>query len=175
MKGQSTNTVAKSVNQSGGEEIEGPTGSCSHVEFEGEVTSNGGATVEGNVTGDSLTGCVIGSTAIDVVTNASPAAPWKLKVQQPEENGQITAHLEPAPSSVLQFTVQAQAFGFSVATCDYSSSGIQGMGREGSSEVIEEGTSFRKQSGGSICGEDLHFSGTGTLTSNGNELTLDLT
>jgi hypothetical protein len=143
--------------------VQNPAGEmkCTGSTFEGTL---GGAqaaesgeeegTIEGEVSSDTLSGCTSNGVTADVKTNASAAHPWRLKVQK-EKGGQVKNHILPnAQQERLQFTVQIQAFGFSVATCTLGATSIQAMGSTQSSNGGIEGTNqfVLEASNSSECG-----------------------
>jgi hypothetical protein len=110
---------------------------CTAGTLAGTLNSSQAENLEGPITSDKFTGCESGLTE-DVSTNAA-AAKWSLQIQQPDANGQVTAHLVPSAGNSLSFTVQDQLFGSSVATCVYSGSTIQLMNTEQSDVFTVEG------------------------------------
>jgi hypothetical protein len=152
-KGQSTNQVATVQNPNG------TTFGCSSTIFAGrlgaaQVAESGEeATVEGEVTSDTLSGCAAGGVTADIKSNATAAHPWPVKVQK--NGGQITFHMFPnAQQTRIRFTVQWQAFGFSVATCTFGARSIQIMGSTQSNLGAVEGANQLEleESNSSECG-----------------------
>ncbi|HEY5053037.1 MAG TPA: hypothetical protein VII45_06470 [Solirubrobacterales bacterium] len=177
ISGESTNFKLVSENEAG---EEGTTGSveCASGKLTGVVTENGGSEVAINITGEVFSECKgpMGST-VDTTTNATAASPWRLRIQQPNEKGEITAHYSPAPGSTLQSIEQIQVLGFDVATCVYSGTTMQLTGSVGSNIFHIAGTRQRtRQSGNPLfCAKYLTLSGQGALKSSGNALVVDMT
>jgi hypothetical protein len=95
---------------------------CTGSTFEGKVENAQSETSTGIVTEDNLTGCTAKGVSADVKTNANAAGGgWQIHVQGAPSN---EIHIEPHTGQSITFTVQVQVFGFSAATCTYSSSGI---------------------------------------------------
>lgn len=133
---------------------------CTSSTFEGEVTADQGEAVKEKLTKSSLSGCTAFGLKADVSTNVSSEKPWTLEIQKPAENEHLTAHLVPSSGSELQFNVQVQLFGSSVATCDFTASSVQFAGEAGSNHLTIEGSNqLKKKSGSSTCGGE-----TGTLS-----------
>lgn len=143
IRGQSSNLVTTTN--------EGATISCTGSTFTGTVTNNQGETIQGSITSDTLSGCSTKGLTAHITTNASAANPWSLHVQQPEHQGegagqheQVTAHLKPASGKKIEFQVQVQFFGFSVAHCTFAThaadESIQLMGEAQSDTMSVEGS-----------------------------------
>jgi hypothetical protein len=128
--GQSSNLVTTTSNPTG--ELK-----CTGSEFQGTINAAQAVNIEGSVTKDVLSGCTANKVLAHVWTNASTEmereqrtmadeqeqkkdGPWTLQIQQPEASGHVVAHLLPHTGSKIEFTVQIQVFGFSVATCMYA-------------------------------------------------------
>jgi hypothetical protein len=132
LKGQSSNIVVKTQNPSG--ELK-----CTGAAFTGTLSNNQAETIEGEATSDTLTGCTANGITADATTNISASHPALLKAQAGGE-GKVSVTLSPnSQQTKLQFTVQLQVFGFSVATCVFGGTGAHHtVGVQTDTESAEE-------------------------------------
>jgi hypothetical protein len=98
-----------------------------------------------------------GSLVTHVTSNASAAAVWQFEAQQPEADGTLIAHLQPATGKELEYTAEVQMGGLTIATCTDASKGIQMTGREGEETLISALEPFAKKAGGVFCGLNSCF------------------
>jgi hypothetical protein len=122
-----------------GEKDEGAI-SCASTTFEGTL-NNQSSTLPGKILFGSQAGCTAKGVSTDIKSNLS-AEPlgWRWSIQQPEADGQVTAHITPDPAGTIRFTSQVQIFGASVATCVFEATSIQLMGNEHSDTLAIEGS-----------------------------------